>query len=61
MTVKVDAAKCTGCGLCAQVCPSELFKIEGGKSRFADEGGYCRKCRACEVNCPKGAVTVVDD
>ncbi|PIN96694.1 hypothetical protein COU39_00015 [Candidatus Micrarchaeota archaeon CG10_big_fil_rev_8_21_14_0_10_60_32] len=61
MAVKVDASKCTGCGLCAQVCPSELFKIEAGKSRFEDRRGYCQKCRACELNCPQSAIKVADD
>lgn len=47
--------------MCAQVCPSELFKIEAGKSRFEDRRGYCQKCRACELNCPQSAIKVADD
>jgi len=32
MAIKVDKAKCIGCGACASVC-GQVFEIKGGKSQ----------------------------
>lgn len=48
---KTDAAKCTGCGWCADHCPM-------GSIRHADPTqveGVCIKCCACVKGCPAGA------
>lgn len=50
--------KCTGCGMCMQVCPHGVFRRDNGKVRLVDRD-LCMECGACEKNCPAGAVTVV--
>lgn len=54
--LNVDPEKCTSCGLCARVCPMELYP---GDSR--DEGimmnGDCLKCSRCVVSCARGALS----
>lgn len=55
----VDSNLCTGCETCVDVCPVEVFEIKDGKSVpvNADE---CVICRACEAQCPEGAIQVIE-
>ena len=56
-TLKLDQEKCIGCGICAQVCPHTVFRVEKPKARIFDHDG-CMECGACAANCPVGAITV---
>jgi ferredoxin len=63
----LDAARCTGCAACVDVCPHGVLVIEAGeegsarqegrKARIADRGA-CMECGACAKNCPVAALTV---
>jgi NAD-dependent dihydropyrimidine dehydrogenase PreA subunit len=53
----VNKAKCTGCGTCVNVCPTNVFKIAGGKSTVIN-AKECIGCMACENSCPEGAIKV---
>jgi len=55
--IKVDAKKCDGCGICINVCPVNVFELKNKKSVPVREKD-CIECRACEVSCPKKAITV---
>ena len=57
VTLKIDQAKCTGCGMCLNVCPHEVFKIEKRKAEIIDKDA-CMECGACEKNCPTKAIAV---
>jgi ferredoxin len=48
--VKIDEAKCFGCGVCQSICP-EGFEVIGGKSRVKNANAECveRAIRACPV------------
>lgn len=61
--VKIDLAKCTGEGTCADVCPVSVFEIQeikGKKKSVAKNAKDCIGCRACEAQCPEKAIKIED-
>ncbi len=57
VTLQLDGEACTGCAMCATVCPRGVFEISHGKARVADRD-CCIECGACALNCPAAAVSV---
>jgi predicted Fe-Mo cluster-binding NifX family protein/ferredoxin len=49
----VDPDKCTGCGICVDVCPAGA--IEVNKQAVVDAEA-CTGCAACVSECPNGAI-----
>ncbi|HOT74267.1 MAG TPA: mercury methylation ferredoxin HgcB [Candidatus Wallbacteria bacterium] len=56
-TVKLDSNKCTGCGICIEVCPHSVFSTNEKKAKIEDRDS-CMECGACAKNCPAAAVSV---
>jgi ferredoxin len=56
-TLKMDSGKCTGCGMCIEVCPHRVFAPNNGKAHIVDKDS-CMECGACVKNCPFGALEV---
>jgi len=54
----VDAAKCTGCGLCWLYCPES--SITKGKPVIIDYR-YCKGCGICAKECPVKAIVMVEE
>jgi MinD superfamily P-loop ATPase len=54
---RVDAAKCTHCGRCAEVCPWHAIAVVGKKVLVFPQ--LCHGCGSCTVNCPEGAIIEV--
>ena len=57
----IDEGLCTGCGICVDQCPMDVFRLVpcGEKSRAVIQ--YlrdCQSCALCEEECPEGAITV---
>lgn len=59
MPPKVDLNKCTGCGTCADVCPSEVFDIVDDKCQVARPDD-CTSCETCVAECPEEAIVLED-
>ncbi|MGE5173015.1 MAG: DUF362 domain-containing protein [Betaproteobacteria bacterium] len=53
MQFKITTDKCTGCGTCKDICPTEAIIIENGKAEITLE---CIDCGACPRACPEGAI-----
>jgi NAD-dependent dihydropyrimidine dehydrogenase PreA subunit len=56
-TLVLHEDKCTGCGTCTEVCPHEVFKIQGGKAMIQSLD-RCIECGACVQNCAFSALEV---
>ena len=56
-TLALDKERCTGCGICRQVCPHAVFGDGTGKASLVDKDA-CIECGACVRNCPAGALSV---
>ncbi len=56
-TLRLDEARCTGCGICLTVCPHAVFERTRRSVRLAAPQA-CMECGACQVNCPFGAIQV---
>ncbi len=55
--IKIDEAKCNGCGACVPGCKEGALKIIDGKARLVSEV-YCDGLGACLGECPTGALTI---
>ena len=54
--LKIDSAKCVGCGKCAGLCPTGNISLQGGK---AVSGKKCTVCYRCVNQCPVQAITLL--
>ncbi|MCX5863341.1 MAG: mercury methylation ferredoxin HgcB [Deltaproteobacteria bacterium] len=57
VTLELDEDKCTGCGLCLEVCPQAVFIRQNGKALIKTRDA-CMECGACARNCPSVAIAV---
>jgi predicted Fe-Mo cluster-binding NifX family protein/ferredoxin len=52
----VHTDKCTGCGICINVCPVNAISIN--KNAVVDPR-LCTACAVCVSECPNGAITII--
>ena len=57
VTLQHDSEKCTGCGMCLEVCPHRVFVRSENKVAIGDRDA-CMECGACARNCPFNAIEV---
>lgn len=51
----VDASRCTGCGICRDLCPEKNISMENDTARIGDR---CESCQRCCGFCPEEAISV---
>lgn len=54
----IDRSQCSGCGTCAAICPTQVFRHDPHTDKvpqtpFAEE---CWHCNSCVLDCPRGAI-----
>lgn len=54
---QVDEQKCTGCGTCQIVCPTEAAKVI--KKRAVIDKEKCVSCPNCSQSCPENAIAMI--
>jgi len=52
----VDQRKCTGCGVCQQVCPFKAIDIDEVKMVALINEALCKGCGVCAASCRPGAI-----
>ncbi|MGA3281693.1 MAG: NADH-quinone oxidoreductase subunit NuoF [Smithella sp.] len=57
ITYSIDPEKCTGCGLCIKVCPTQATSGEKKKAHTIDNN-KCTRCGACIESCKFEAINV---
>jgi NADH:ubiquinone oxidoreductase subunit F (NADH-binding)/(2Fe-2S) ferredoxin/Pyruvate/2-oxoacid:ferredoxin oxidoreductase delta subunit len=57
ITYNINADKCTGCGLCIKVCPTQATSGEKKKPHTINND-LCTRCGACIESCKFDAITV---
>lgn len=50
---KVVTEKCTACGACIEICPTDTIVMENEKAFVKIEN--CRNCKKCMIACPENA------
>ena len=55
--VKIDEAKCNGCGQCVTACAEGAIQIIDGKAKLISDT-YCDGLGACLGHCPQDAITI---
>lgn len=57
VSLELNQDQCTGCQVCLQVCPHEVFNMNHGKAVIINRDA-CIECGACSNNCPTSAINV---
>jgi NAD-dependent dihydropyrimidine dehydrogenase PreA subunit len=57
VTLQLDPQKCSGCGVCAAVCPHGVMEVRERLAQLRDRDA-CIECGACARNCPEAALAV---
>lgn len=54
----INTSKCSGCGLCGELCPFGLPKPNSAGKFEVKKPELCTECSACQRNCPTQAINM---
>jgi len=54
---RLDESRCTGCGDCVEVCPTDCLAL-AGPVPWLPRPRDCISCAACQLICPEAAIVV---
>ena len=59
MPAMITKEKCSGCGVCVNLCPYEVFSFDdSGSKAVVTAASKCVCCFMCEDNCKFEAIAV---
>lgn len=52
----INKERCTSCGICDDICPGDIFRIDDNQPEvnYPEE---CFHCGACLLDCPEEAIS----
>ncbi len=53
----IDYDKCTDCGICMKICPTDVY-ARMGKTYYIARQADCMTCYLCEMDCPENCIFV---
>ncbi|HOP86124.1 MAG TPA: 4Fe-4S binding protein [Syntrophorhabdaceae bacterium] len=56
MVPSINKEKCTGCGICTDICPPGAISIIDDKAFIEIE--FCEECGFCAPSCPSEAIEI---
>jgi adenylylsulfate reductase subunit B len=54
----IENEKCVKCGICADICPLDIFETDAGGYPTVKYPFECWHCNACVLDCKKEAITL---
>jgi len=57
-TAQVSEQRCTGCGLCVEVCPYGAIEVDPDRETAVVNALLCKGCGSCAATCFSGAIDV---
>ncbi len=59
-SVFIDPDRCSACGACIRVCPSDILSLENSIARAAPDTNIalCLQCGHCMAACPESAIDI---
>ncbi len=57
-TIEINKEKCTGCGVCGEICPYKAIEFKDRIAEYRAED--CFLCGHCQAVCPVDAVVIKD-
>lgn len=54
----IDLDLCDGCGICIDVCPMDVLRLDDRGKAVIAYGIDCDVCYLCEDECPQDAIYV---
>ena len=58
MISNIDTAKCSGCGICVEICIMDVIRLDEENKAYIAYPDDCQQCYQCELECPEKAVEV---
>lgn len=61
--VQISAEQCTGCGMCVNFCPVDVFRLgSNGEKKVAEvqNASICWACDTCVGQCPTNAIRIIE-